>query len=49
MVVAALGFLGLGLAIHTTPTADDALDVLGGAGAAHREQSLFRLWRGHAG
>ena len=48
MVVAALGFLGLGLAIHTTPAADDALHVLGGARTPHREQPLFRLRRGHA-
>jgi hypothetical protein len=41
--------LRLGLAVHSTPAPDDPLDVLGGAGAADRQQPLFGLRGGHAG
>ena len=37
--------LGFRLAIHPAPAADDALDVLGGAGPANGEESFFRLDR----
>src|SRR5438552_3560563 len=37
--------LGFRLAIHPAPGADDALDVLGGAGPANGEESFFRLDR----
>ena len=37
--------LRLGLAVHSPPAADDELDVLGGAGAADREQALLGLRR----
>ncbi len=40
--------MGLCLPVHPTPAADDALDVLGGARARHREQALFGLGRGDA-
>jgi hypothetical protein len=33
--------------VHSPPAADDHLDVLGGAGPAHREQPLFGLGRRH--
>jgi hypothetical protein len=49
IVVALCGFARLGDAIHTAPAADDSLDVAGGAGPAHSEQTLFSLRRGHAG
>jgi hypothetical protein len=35
--------------VHAAPAADDPLDVAGGAGAADGEETLFGLWRGHAG
>jgi len=35
--------------IHAPPASHDALDVLGGAGAPHRQQPLFGFRRGHAG
>src|SRR5262249_5775919 len=35
------------LAVHPAPAADDDLDVLGGARAADREQSLFGVWSRH--
>ena len=35
------------LAIHPAPVADDALDVLGGAGAADGQQPLLGLRRRH--
>ena len=41
--------LSLGLAVHPAPATHDPLDVFGGAGAAHRQQSLFRLGRCHTG
>src|SRR5262245_39053549 len=41
--------LSLGLGVHASPGAHDALDVLGGAGAAHGPQLLLSLARGHAG
>ena len=34
----------LGDPVDPAPTADDPLDVAGGAGAAHRQQTLFGLW-----
>jgi len=37
------------LPIDPPPAADDALDVLGGAGPADGEQPLFRFWRRDAG
>ena len=40
---------GFCLAIHASPAADDALDVLGRAGASDGQQPLFRLRRRHAG
>jgi hypothetical protein len=40
---------GLGLPVHAPPATHDALDVLRRAGAADRQQALFRLWRGHTG
>jgi hypothetical protein len=43
------GFARLGDTVHTAPAADDALDVAGGAGAAHGQQTLFGFRRGHAG
>ena len=43
------GLAGLGLAVDASPAAHDALDVLRRAGAADRQQALFRLGRGHAG
>jgi len=43
------GFLSLGLAIHSPPATDDPLDVLGGAGAAHRQQALLGFRGRHAG
>ena len=48
-VVALGGFARLGDPIHTAPAADDALDVAGGAGAAHGEQALFGFRCRHAG
>ncbi len=44
-----LGLASLGLTIHTTPAANDPLDVSGGAGPTHRQQPLFGLGSGHAG
>ena len=38
----------LGDAVHPAPATDDALDVLGGPGAADREQALLGLGSGHA-
>jgi hypothetical protein len=46
--VLTIGLAKLGLVVHPTPASDDPLDVLGRAGTAHRQQSLFRLRRGHA-
>jgi len=43
------GLLSLGLGVHPSPASHDALDVLGGARAAHRQKSLLGLRRGHAG
>jgi len=43
------GLTGLGQSVDTPPATDDALDVTGGAGPAHREQPLLDLGRGHAG
>ncbi len=40
---------GLGLPVHLPPAAHDALDVLGRAGAADRQQPLLRLGCGDAG
>ena len=40
---------GLGLPVHAPPATHDALDVLRRAGAADRQQALFRLGRGHTG
>ncbi len=40
---------GLGLPVHLPPAAHDALDVLGGAGPAHRQQPLLRLGGRDAG
>jgi hypothetical protein len=42
------GLPGLGLAVHSPPAAHDPLDVLGGAGASHRQQAFLGLRRGHA-
>jgi hypothetical protein len=42
------GLPGLGLGVHAAPAADDALDVSGGAGAAHGQQLLLGLRGGHA-
>jgi hypothetical protein len=47
--VVANGLLSLGLAVHPAPATHDSLDVFGGAGAAHCQQSLFRLGRCHTG
>src|SRR5262249_51642221 len=47
MSVAPRRLLRFGLAIHPPPSADDHLDVLGSAGSADREQSLFGLRRRH--
>src|SRR5712664_932042 len=41
--------LRFSLAVHRAPAADDTLDVLGGTGPAHCEQSLFSLRRRDAG
>ena len=41
------GLVPLRLAIHAAPAADDALDVLGGAGAPDGEQALLDLRRRH--
>ncbi|MEX2220790.1 MAG: hypothetical protein WEG40_03240 [Candidatus Rokuibacteriota bacterium] len=43
------GLSGFGLVVHPPPAAHDALHVAGRARAPHREQSGFRLRRGHAG
>ena len=43
------GFPRLGLPVHLPPATHDPLDVVGRSGAAHRQQSLFGLRRGHAG
>src|SRR5262249_23390643 len=43
--VALRGLPCFGDAIDAAPAADDTLDVLSGAGPAHRKQSLFGLWR----
>ncbi len=48
-VMAVGGLARLGDPIDTAPAADNALDVIGGAGAAHGEQTVFGLRRGHAG
>ena len=37
--------LRLGLAVHSSPPADDQLDMLCGAGPANGDESLFGLWR----
>src|SRR5438876_12326386 len=37
--------LRLGLAVHSSPPADDQLDTLCGAGPANGDESLFGLWR----
>ena len=42
------GLGGFGVAVHPAPSADDALDVLGGAGATDTEQPLFGLRCRHA-
>jgi len=42
------GLAGLRLTVHPPPAADDPLDMVSGAGAAHREQPLLGLGRGHA-
>ena len=42
-------FVLLRFAIHATPAANDALDVLRRAGAADREQPRLDVWRRHAG
>jgi hypothetical protein len=47
--VLASGLLRFGLGVHAPPASHDALDVLGGAGAAHGEQPLLGLGCGHAG
>jgi hypothetical protein len=39
---------GLGLAVHPPPASHDPRDVLGRAGAPHREQPVLGLGRGHA-
>jgi hypothetical protein len=41
------GLVPFCLAIHASPPADDALDMLGGAGAADRQQALLGLRRRH--
>ena len=41
------GLVPLRLAIHAAPAADDALDVLGGAGTPDGQQALFGLRRRH--
>ena len=41
------GFVPLRLAIHASPAADDALDVLGGAGTPDGQQALLGLRRRH--
>ena len=43
------GLGGFGVAVNPAPSADDALDVLGGAGATDTEQPFFGLRRRHAG
>jgi len=40
---------GLGLAIHMAPAPHDPLDMLGGAGAADRQQPLLGVRRRHPG
>ena len=45
--VTPLGLLGFSDSVHPPPAADDALDVVGGPGAAHRQQSLFGVRGGH--
>jgi hypothetical protein len=47
--VLASGVLRLGLGVHSPPTANDTLDMLGRTGPAHREQPLFGLGRGYTG
>ena len=42
------GLPGLGLGVHPAPAAHDPLDVLGGAGAADRQQPLLGFRGGHA-
>src|SRR5206468_5502502 len=42
------GLGSFGVAVHPAPSADDALDVLGGAGATDTEQPLFGLRCRHA-
>jgi hypothetical protein len=44
-----LGLAGLGVAVHIAPAPHDALDMCGGASAAHPQQPRFRLRRGDAG
>ena len=48
-LVALRGLTRLGESVNAPPAADDALDVVGGAGLADSEQSLFGLGRGDAG
>src|SRR5262245_21450486 len=47
--VLASGLLSLGLGVHASPGAHDALDVLGGTSATHGQQLLLGLGRGHTG
>ena len=42
-------FVLLRFAIHATPAANDALDVLRRAGATDREQPRLDVWRRHTG
>ncbi len=42
------GLAGLCLPVHSPPAADDPLDVVSRAGAAHRQQPLLGFGRGHA-
>jgi hypothetical protein len=45
VAVAQPGLLRFGLAVHAAPAADNALDVLGGAGTADLQQPLFGFSR----
>ena len=49
VLMAELGLVRLGLAVHPAPAAHDALHVRGGASAAHAKEALLRLRRGHPG